>query len=102
MTLNGDSVPPIRDVQVTRTTRSGRVGELRIRPAPDRLLYSAAFRAFVTQNGDVVGRLVVDGHGAGHGVGMCQWGAIGRARAGQGYVKILTTYFPGTAVARLY
>lgn len=119
-TLNGDSVPRIRDVEVTRTTRSGRVGELRIRfahgdvriserqvrsvlrPAPNRLLLSAAFRAFVTREGDVVRRLVVEGRGAGHGVGMCQWGAIGRARAGQGYVKILTTYFPGTAVARLY
>jgi stage II sporulation protein D len=120
MPSDGDSLPPISDIEVTRTTHSGRVAELRIRfahgdvriaepqvrsvlrPAPDRLLFSAAFRAFVTRDGDVVSRLVVDGHGAGHGVGMCQWGAIGRARAGQGYVKILTTYFPGTAVARLY
>jgi stage II sporulation protein D len=118
--VSGDSLPAIRDVQVATRTRSGRVGELRIelgnrtvrvpesqirsvlRPAADRLLLSAAFQAFVTRRNGVVSRLVVEGHGAGHGVGMCQWGAIGRARAGQTYTKILTTYFPGTAVARLY
>jgi stage II sporulation protein D len=33
---------------------------------------------------------------------MCQWGAIGRARAGQRYEKILTTYYPGTKIEKLY
>lgn len=46
-------------------------------------------------------RLVLRGGGYGHGVGMCQWGAIGRARAGQDYRTILQTYYPGTAVATL-
>lgn len=43
-------------------------------------------------------RLVVKGNGYGHGVGMCQWGAIGRARAGQSARAILATYYPGTTV----
>ncbi|MEO8880840.1 MAG: SpoIID/LytB domain-containing protein [Gemmatimonadaceae bacterium] len=43
--------------------------------------------------------LSIQGHGNGHGVGMCQWGAIGRARAGQDYRTILRTYYPGTTVA---
>jgi stage II sporulation protein D len=47
-------------------------------------------------------RLTVRGLGYGHGVGMCQWGAIGRARAGQDFRSILSTYFPGTSVARAY
>lgn len=38
----------------------------------------------------------IEGKGWGHGVGMCQAGAVGRARAGQKYDKILTTYYPGT------
>ena len=38
------------------------------------------------------------GHGNGHGVGMCQWGAIGRARSGQDVRTILRHYYPGTAV----
>lgn len=43
--------------------------------------------------------VVVEGRGSGHGVGLCQWGAIGRARAGQGYREILRAYYPGTAVS---
>ncbi len=44
----------------------------------------------------------IDGGGVGHGVGFCQWGGIGRARAGQAAHDILTAYFPGTGVARVY
>jgi stage II sporulation protein D len=43
-------------------------------------------------------RLVITGNGYGHGVGMCQWGAIGRSRAGQDFGTILQTYYPGTTV----
>lgn len=38
----------------------------------------------------------IEGKGWGHGVGMCQAGAVGRARAGQSYGQILSTYYPGT------
>ncbi|NCW44602.1 MAG: SpoIID/LytB domain-containing protein [Gemmatimonadaceae bacterium] len=38
------------------------------------------------------------GAGNGHGVGMCQWGAIGRARAGADAREILRHYYPGTVV----
>lgn len=43
-------------------------------------------------------RVVLRGNGYGHGVGMCQWGAIGRARAGQTARSILAAYYPGTTV----
>lgn len=46
-------------------------------------------------------RLILRGGGYGHGVGMCQWGAIGRARAGQSFRAILATYYPGTTVGPL-
>jgi stage II sporulation protein D len=36
------------------------------------------------------------GHGIGHGIGMCQWGARGRADAGMNAAAILAAYFPGT------
>ncbi|MDF1503097.1 SpoIID/LytB domain-containing protein [Roseisolibacter sp. H3M3-2] len=45
-----------------------------------------------------VSRLTLRGNGNGHGVGMCQWGAIGRARAGHDFRSILRTYYPGTTV----
>jgi stage II sporulation protein D len=47
-----------------------------------------------------VSQLRIRGTGNGHGVGMCQWGAIGRARSGQDFRTILETYFPGTTIER--
>jgi stage II sporulation protein D len=43
-----------------------------------------------------------DGRGYGHGVGMCQWGAQGMARAGHNHPAILKQYYPGAQVSRLY
>lgn len=43
-------------------------------------------------------QLTIRGGGYGHGIGMCQFGAIGRARAGQDYKTILTSYYQGTTV----
>jgi stage II sporulation protein D len=41
------------------------------------------------------------GSGAGHGVGLCQWGARELARRGRSYTEILSHYYPGTALQRL-
>ena len=42
------------------------------------------------------------GGGWGHGVGMCQYGAIGMAEAGKSARNILAKYFSGTKVRRVY
>ncbi|MDD3534979.1 MAG: SpoIID/LytB domain-containing protein [Candidatus Cloacimonetes bacterium] len=39
------------------------------------------------------------GRGAGHGVGMCQVGALRRARAGETYSEILGVYYPFTSIS---
>ena len=39
---------------------------------------------------------VLKGHGWGHGVGLSQYGALGRANAGQDYRQILGFYYDGT------
>ena len=118
--LSGDGLQRITDIVVSRTTKSGRVKELRIvfergdvripgpevrnilRPEPDHILMSGVFQLTVTKGGGQVTRVVATGAGSGHGVGMCQWGAIGRARAGQDYRTILKAYFPGTKIEKLY
>ncbi|MCE2390467.1 MAG: SpoIID/LytB domain-containing protein [Proteobacteria bacterium] len=41
------------------------------------------------------------GSGAGHGVGLCQWGARELALQGRTYAEILAHYYPGTRLARL-
>jgi stage II sporulation protein D (peptidoglycan lytic transglycosylase) len=66
------------------------------------LLNSTYFSlAPVVDRGGHLVQLTVRGSGYGHGVGMCQWGAIGRARAGQDFRTILQTYYPGTSIARV-
>ncbi|TMD39605.1 MAG: SpoIID/LytB domain-containing protein [Chloroflexi bacterium] len=40
------------------------------------------------------------GKGNGHGLGMSQWGARGRASSGQDYRKILGAYYTGTRIDR--
>jgi stage II sporulation protein D len=114
---NGGSVGRIRDVRVESHTASGRVGVLAIdtdngtkrlrgneiryalRSAGGDILYSTYFSVQVPERtGDAVTRLILRGGGNGHGIGMCQWGAIGRARAGQDVRAILQTYYPGTSV----
>ena len=44
-------------------------------------------------------RVIANGSGYGHGVGMCQMGALGRAAAGQTFEQILAAYYPGTTFA---
>lgn len=46
--------------------------------------------------------IVLSGKGNGHGVGLCQWGAIGQSRKNIDYKKILNHYFPGTEIKKVY
>jgi stage II sporulation protein D len=109
----------VTNVSVTAVTPAGRVGTLTVdtdrgrwalrgneirsalrTPAGD-LLYSTYFSAEVVPGRAGVESLILKGGGNGHGVGMCQSGAIGRARAGQDFRTILRTYYPGTTVGTI-
>lgn len=65
------------------------------------ILNSTLFSLSTATSGGEVSGLTLTGRGYGHGIGMCQWGAIGRARAGQNYRTILETYYPGTTIGRI-
>ena len=72
------------------------VGELKIR----RLLGGLRSSLFkVERDGS---SFVFRGAGFGHGVGMCQMGAIGMADGGRDYRAILGHYYPGTHLHKLY
>ena len=43
---------------------------------------------------------IITGRGWGHGIGMSQWGALGFARRGFAYERILAHYYPGTVLTR--
>jgi stage II sporulation protein D len=110
----------IQSVQVAERSASDRVSRLTLsidgqdlnavgpavrqvlRPSRGELLRSSIFTLNQSRASGRVVRLVAEGRGAGHGVGFCQWGAVGRARAGQSYAEILAAYFPDTELERIY
>ena len=103
-------------VRITERTSSGRVravafagpaAELEVerldirfalRDVEGRILGSTDFEIVPRDDGV----LELHGRGYGHGAGMCQWGAIARARAGQTYEQILAAYYPGAELTRVY
>lgn len=107
----------LRDVEAHERGRGGRVMTLRLvgergqttvlHELPIRKLFgnlnSGAF--VIDAERDAAGfltRLTFRGAGWGHGVGMCQLGAIGRAEAGYRYRDILRHYYNGATVERVY
>ncbi len=49
-----------------------------------------------------IGSFTFNGRGWGHGIGLCQVGAYGMARAGRSYEEILKTYYQGIELRRAY
>lgn len=45
--------------------------------------------------------IIIEGYGFGHGVGMCQFGAMGMAKQGKNYRNILKHYYTGTKISKL-
>ena len=118
VSVPGGRVGVPRGVEVDGKTPSGRVAALAVRTDRGRFLLRGNDVRFVMRvpNGEILnstyfsvrterdaaGRLAratFEGGGYGHGIGMCQWGAIGRARAGLDFRSILSTYYPGTSLA---
>lgn len=93
-------------IRVTTTTGRFVVAENAIRTlfadSTGRILYSTQFLFRPERVGTRLMGLTLVGGGWGHGVGMCQVGAMGRARAGWDYRRILAAYYPGTVVRELY
>jgi stage II sporulation protein D len=112
----GGSVGRVRALSVTDVTPAGRVATLTVetdrgtwqlrgneirsalRTSSGEILYSTYFSLYAAPGTNEVQSVLLRGGGNGHGVGMCQAGAIGRARAGQDFRTILRTYYPGTTV----
>jgi stage II sporulation protein D len=75
-----------------------------LRPQPGAAILNSS--RVLAVDADVAGgevrALEIQGGGWGHAIGMCQVGAMGRARAGQTYRQILAAYYTGTEITRLY
>ncbi len=107
------SVGDVRTVRVVSTGPSGRVTGLELGTSSGAVMLRGNDIRFVLRTDgailpstkfslEVLGTtILLRGVGNGHGVGMSQWGAIGRARAGQDARSILAAYYPGTRLSPL-
>ena len=91
-------------VRVRVTTTEGEyviAGEYAIRSALGGTVTIKSGVFVVDTEGDPPSAFVFSGAGYGHGVGMCQYGARGMARAGYNYRAILEHYYPDTTVEHI-
>ncbi len=116
------SVGSLVDMKVVQRTASGRVWRLEIRTSTGtynidgdkirralmldvqkgRILPSTMFDLEKRMSGNLLASVDIVGGGNGHGVGMCQNGAIGMARRGYAYDMILQHYYPGSELRTGY
>ena len=112
MTSKGKDLGNLVDIKILKRGESGRAylakfvfetdsievkGELKIRQMISPPLRSACFVVDKTDAG-----FVFSGAGWGHGVGMCQSGAITMARNGKGFEEILVHYYRSAELIRIY
>ena len=110
MAKYGHPVGRILKIEEISKTPSGRVGSIRITgTAGDFVMAAKDFRIWIggdkirstlftiSIKDDVAG---FDGRGWGHGVGMCQWGALGQAILGHDHESILKFYYPGAEIVQ--
>ncbi|MDH7515463.1 MAG: SpoIID/LytB domain-containing protein [Bacteroidota bacterium] len=114
------------DIRVVKRMPSGRVADLRIvwgdrrtrrvfalsgdrirrvlrRPDGNAPLRSTLFSLDVDRDAARwITRIRIHGGGEGHGIGLCQWGALERSRSGHDASRILSSYFPGTRISKVY
>ncbi len=110
----------VKDLKILSRFPSGRVKDLlivfqygkqvihgnRIRwiltPTDLPALRSTLFRLVLYHNKMGLQSVLAIGAGNGHGVGMCQWGAMGMAKAGFRYDQILRQYYRGAELRKIY
>jgi stage II sporulation protein D len=104
----------LRGVQVLERDAAGRAERIAIQGSQEHVVRGEEFRDVLSQSFGAravrstwfdVRRTgtsyIFEGRGFGHGVGLCQAGALARIRAGVKLSAVLEQYFPGTRLVRL-
>lgn len=106
----------LQGLRVTARTESGRVDSLEIRTDAGTFqidgglrirqvlgLKSSLFSISPLGGGSLgAGQFQIQGVGSGHGVGLCQLGAMTMARQGFSYIQILKHYYEGVDIYKIY
>jgi SpoIID/LytB domain protein len=85
-----------------RTIIVGKELEIRRWLSPTHLLSSAFVVSLEKNNDGTISKIILDGGGWGHGVGLCQIGAAVMAERGFTAAQILAHYFPGAIIKKIY
>jgi stage II sporulation protein D len=103
----------IDQIRIRKRNDDDRIGEVSLRTGSHGkfIIPGAEFRTLLGANLIRSTRWIVTpsptgwaflGKGWGHGVGLCQEGAMGMAKEGYGHRKILSRYYPGAALREFY
>ncbi|MEW6606486.1 MAG: SpoIID/LytB domain-containing protein [bacterium] len=108
---NGFNISNISSISASSNTNGGRVKEVIIKNGNGELTISSSkFRLImgsdkiwstiftIRTNGD---KVTFQGIGKGHGVGLCQQGAVSMAELGYNYKQILGFYYPGVFLSSI-
>ena len=111
----GGNIGALRDLKPSRLGSSGRVVQLELIGSKGRILVNGykfrnalglrdtLFTIARSKNPDgSIESFTFNGRGWGHGVGLCQVGAVGMARAGRRFEEILKTYYQGVELRKAY
>lgn len=105
----GRPIGQVLKIEIITQTPSHRVGSIRITGTSGEVAVAAKdFRVWI--GGDKMrstlftleireDMVYFHGKGWGHGVGLCQWGALGQSLLGKNYRDILKFYYPGSQTA---
>lgn len=92
------------ETEIIKTTSTGRVKEVRInnKTFSGSEVYTAlGLRSTFFNIDQINSNVIVHTKGYGHGVGMSQYGALGMAKQGYMYDKILKYYYQGTEIKKI-
>ena len=108
--VHGIGLPgSVKSVKVAHRTSTGRATKLTVHTSKGtKTIACNNFRLAVGLRSCKLTKLQLSGktlhaagHGYGHGIGMCQDGANGMAKAGKNYEQILKNYYPGAKITTI-
>ncbi|MEO0293496.1 MAG: SpoIID/LytB domain-containing protein [candidate division WOR-3 bacterium] len=112
--LFGEAPGKIEWIKITKRTKTNRVRTIEIntdigkfyleKDAIRRLFsdYRGSLKSLMFQIKVKGNQIIVSGKGYGHGVGMCQYGAMEMAKEGYNYKSILNHYYKGIKLEKLW
>ncbi|MEN3044396.1 MAG: SpoIID/LytB domain-containing protein [Candidatus Hydrothermales bacterium] len=107
------STSDVIDFKISKSETSGRVSEIEIKTKKGVFSFKGYdIRKVIGKKSPLPSnffhfkkekdRLIILGRGFGHGVGLCQYGALELAKKGINYERILKFYYQGTRIKKIY